>query len=278
MPARTNTRCLTSVLFLLAPIWLATPVFAEEQVYHVSGKDSFQIGSRDLRSDVVYDGDQTLTIAHKGKTTRYSAKVSYTRVDQGATEKMLGSFVSVVAPDGAERDEANGDPDFLTILNQPFAVQLDGQTLHDVTRLQQPAPFSFSSPMTRGQLHGTLRHLAEGLIIAGERVVGIGFEAHGPIKGSVPSHPEIALIGTIRMSGIAYYTERSALLQGLDATLTISGNLADRTASDPVTIVYKRSIRAQEPAAAPAGAAKSTRAPKKARPPEVASERDRRAR
>ena len=265
------------MLFLLAPIWLAGPVLADEQTYHVSGKDSFQIGARDLRSDVVYDGEQTLTITHRGKSTRYTAKVSYTRVDQGATAKVLGSFVSVVAPDGALRDESNGDPDFLTVLNQPFAVQLDGPTLHDVARLQQAAPFSFASPMSRGQLHGTLRHLTDGTI-AGERVIGIGFEAHGIMRGTVPAHPEIALNGTIQMSGTAYYTERTALLLGLDATLTISGNLADRTASDPVTIVYKRSIRAQEPAAAPAGAAKSTRAPKKARPPEVASERDRRAR
>ena len=48
------------------------------------------------------------------------------------------------------------------------------------------------------------------------------------------------------MSGIAYYSERTALLFSLDATLTISGNLADRAVSDPVTIVYRRSIRAED--------------------------------
>jgi hypothetical protein len=266
MPAARN---LWWVIALIAPILLGEPVFADELVYHVTGKDSFQIGARDLRGDTAYDGHETLTISKSGKTTRYTARVAYTKSDQSGSSKVAGSFISVLLPDGQQRDETNADPDFLTILNQPFAVQLDAQTLRDVARLQQAAPFSFASPMTGAQLSGNLRHLGDGTI-ANERVIGIGFEARGPMKGAIPEHPEIQLSGTIRMSGTAYYTEKAALLLSLDATLTISGNLADRSASDPVTIVYHRSIRAEEPAAQRESAPKSMRAPKKARPREVA--------
>lgn len=239
-------RNLAAMLALIAPLLLAAAARAD-QLYHVTGKDSFQIGSRDLRGDIVYDGTQTLALTKSGKTTRYVAHVSYTKVDQGAASKASGSFVSILLPTGEQRDEANGDPDYLTILNQPFSVQLDAETLHDVARLHQAAPFSFPSPMTGAVLRGTLRHLTDATI-AGERVIGIGFDARGPMKGGIPEHPEIALSGTIRMSGTAYYTEKAALLLALDATLTISGNLADRTLSDPVTIVYHRSIRAEDSA------------------------------
>jgi hypothetical protein len=122
--------------------------------------------------------------------------------------------------------------------------------------------------MTGAQLHGTLRHVGDGTV-AGERVIGVGFEARGPMKGAIPEHPEISLNGTIRMSGTAYYTEKAALLLALDATLTISGNLADRAASDPVTIIYRRNIKAEEPAGGQ-GSATSTRAPKRVRPRAVA--------
>ena len=264
-----HARSLTSVLMFVAPMLLAGPALADDQLYHVTGKDSFQIGTRDLRGEILYDGQQTLTISRRGKSTRYAARVAYTRIDQGAAAKASGSFVSILLPDGEQRDESNGDPDFLTILNQPFAVQLDAQTLHDVVRLQQAAPFSFASPMSHGVLHGALRHATDGLV-AGERVIGISFDARGPMRGAVPEHPEILLSGTIQMSGTAYYTEKAALLLALEATLTISGSLADRSVTDPVTIVYKRNIRAEEPAGPQEGFSKSTRARKKARPREVA--------
>src|SRR5579872_1359206 len=200
-------RSLPSVLAIIASACLTAPALADEQLYHVSGKDSFQIGARDLRGDIVYDGQETLAIRKRGTATRYTAKVSYTRVDQGASSKASAVFVSLLLPSGEQKDESNGDPDFLTVLNQPFAVQLDMQTLRDVAKLEQAAPFSFSSPMAGAQLHGTLRHVGGGTI-AGERVIGVGFEARGPMKGAIPEHPEISLNGTIRMSGTEYYTEK----------------------------------------------------------------------
>ncbi|MBV8151795.1 MAG: hypothetical protein JO101_02890 [Candidatus Eremiobacteraeota bacterium] len=237
-------RRFAGTLALVAAVLVSSEASAD-QLYRVTGHDSFQIGARDLRSDIVYDGTQTLAILHRDKKTRYVAHVSYTKTDKGASAREEGTFSSVLLPSGEQRDEGNGDPDFLTILNQPFAVQLDVETLREVTRLQQGAPFAFASPMTGGKLQGTLRHIGDGTI-AGERVVGIGFQAGGPMRGSIPEHPEIVLSGTMRMSGSAYYTERGALMLALEATLTINGILADKAGSDPVTIVYHRNIRATE--------------------------------
>jgi hypothetical protein len=98
--------------------------------------------------------------------------------------------------------------------------------------------------MTGATLRGTLFHVTDGLI-AGHPVVGIGFDASGPMRGGLPEHPEISLKGTIRMSGRAYYTSSSALLLALDAKLQIAGTLADTSTSDPVKILYRRVIRAQ---------------------------------
>jgi hypothetical protein len=55
----------------------------------------------------------------------------------------------------------------------------------------------------------------------------------------------MTLNGRIRMQGQAYYRSEDALLVVLDATLTISGSLSNPDESQPVTIVYRRTIRAQ---------------------------------
>lgn len=229
---------------VIVALLLAARVTDSHQLYRVSGKDSFQIGSRELRSEVAYAGTQRLTIAGTPNAVRYTAEVTYLKSDQGQVLQSNASFVSVITTGGHERDVKNDDPDFLTVLNQPFAVQLDAQTLRDVRRLRAPAPFSFTSPMTGATLRGTLYHVTDGSI-AGHPVVGIGFDASGPMLGGVPEHREISLHGTIRMSGRAYYTKASALLLGLDATLQIAGTLADRSTSDPVRILYRRTIRAE---------------------------------
>jgi len=214
------------------------------QTYQVSGRDSYQIGSRELRSDTSYEGTERLTIRSAGGITHYAARATYIRTDQGQGHASVATFDSVVLADGEEHDVAGDDPDFLTVLNQPFAVQLDAQTLRDVGKLREPSPFSFTSAMTGATLRGTLFHVTDGLI-AGHPVVGIGFDASGPMRGGLPEHPEISLRGTIRMSGRAYYTRASALLLALDAKLQIAGTLADTSTSDPVKILYRRIIRAQ---------------------------------
>lgn len=232
------------LVLLLVPVLVGGATLTRHQAYHVWGRDSFQIGSRELRSDATYDGTETLVIRQENGDLRYTATASYDRTNGGNVEHATASFVSVVAPDGREHDESGSDPDFLTVLNQPFNVQLDKETLADVRQLSQPSPFSFASSMAGTTLRGTLRRIPDG-VVAGRRVVGIGFDAAGRVRGGIPAHPEITLAGTIRMSGRAYYTRNDALLLELDATLQIAGTLADESTSDPVKIIYRRTMRAE---------------------------------
>ncbi|GAC1411862.1 MAG: hypothetical protein NVSMB64_21920 [Candidatus Velthaea sp.] len=231
---------------LLVFVVCAIAAARAEQTYKVDGHDTYQIGGHDVRGEIAYTGTQALEIVkHKG-SRRYIARVEYERNDQGTRAHEKGSFESTIRANGEQQDGANHDPDYLTVLNQPFAVQLDAPTLHDLSRLRGSVPFDFPSPMTGAPLHGSLRHVADA-VINGERVLGVAFEATGPLHGSLPDHPAMALSGQIRMSGTAYYTYGDALLLALDATLAIGGNVDERSRRDPVSIVYKRSIKAIPP-------------------------------
>ena len=54
----------------------------------------------------------------------------------------------------------------------------------------------------------------------------------------------MTLSGTIAMRGTAFYDIATSVLLALDTTVTITGNVSNRTGNDPVTIVYARTIRA----------------------------------
>jgi hypothetical protein len=103
-------------------------------------------------------------------------------------------------------------------------------------------PFDFPSPLTGGTLHGALRRLPDGPL-NGERVLGVAFSASGPLRGSLPDRPGVAVSGTIAMNGRAYYAYTTALLVALEATLQIDGELGGAADRRPVTIVYRRTIR-----------------------------------
>lgn len=239
VPRRARVGSVALLIFLVC----AVAVAQADQSYRVVGRDTYQIGGNNVRSEIAYSGHQTLSIAKAPGGRKYSAHVEYERNDQGALGRASGSFESTIASDGEQKDGANNDPDYLTVLNQPFAVQLDAATMHDLASLHGSVPFDFASPMTGAPLHGTLHHIADALI-NGERVLGVAFDASGPLHGRLPDHPGLALAGKIRMSGTAYYTYRTALLLALDATLAIDGNLDDATRRDAVAIVYQRSIKA----------------------------------
>jgi len=238
-----------SFIAALVLVVMTVTVAAADQQYRVDGRDTFVIGSRDMRSEIAYKGMQTLHIQSVRGGRKYVATVTYDRTDQGAVTRAHGSYESTISASGDQADGANNDPDYLTILNQPFAVQLDEPTLHDLARLGGSVPFDFPSPITGAPLHGQLRHAPDG-IINGTRVLGVAFEASGPLHGSLPDHPEMSLSGTIVMRGTAYYTFADALLLGLDATLRIAGTVDGRADRNSVEITYVRSIRA---APAPTG-------------------------
>lgn len=242
MSARFFTGSIAGVLLLT----LAAPAVAESPVqwFTIDGEDSYQIAGSAQRTDIVYAGTQRLTVEHRGGDTRFTATVTYERRESGTAKRATGTFTATVLPDGEQRDGTNADPDYLTILNQPFSIELDAPTLHDLQTLTHTVPFDFPSPMTGAPLHGSLRRLPDGTL-NGKRVLGIAFTARGPLNGALPDHPDQALTGTITMNGTAYYAYADALLTALDATLQIAGRVADGGQDGAVTVVYKRTIRPQ---------------------------------
>lgn len=222
---------------------LAGPAFADQR-YVLSGFDRYRVGASELNTNITYSGRETLSVARSGRTKRYVARVAYVRSDEVGKSSGQAWFVATLLPSGEQRDESSGDPNYLTVLNQPFAVQLDAQTLRDLQHLRGGLPFDFPSPLTGGTLRGALKR---GVFakVAGRRALGVRFEAKGPMRGPLPDHPAMTLVGVMAMQGTAYYELDSALLLALDATLTVSGKLDNDKKATPVSIVYKRSIVAQ---------------------------------
>ncbi len=216
---------------------------AAAQHYGVTGEDSFQVGKALGISRVIYAGSEDLDVQNDPNGRRYEANADYTRTDDSGKAEVHARFVQELLRDGQFEDRSDEDPDFLTILNQPFAVQLDSTTLRDLEHLHGMVPFEAASPLGGAQLTGYLRSAPSG-DIGGEHVVGVRFEANGPMSGSLPEHPTAILEGTMRMNGTAYYAANGALLLALDATLTIEGKLRNGINAVPVRIVYHRAIRA----------------------------------
>lgn len=228
---------------LLTAVAASAAAARADQAYAVDGRDVFRLGNGDSQSKTVYHGVQRLTVSRgaKGGTT-YVARVEYDKDGDGGRQHQRASFTSTLLPSGEQKDGPGADPDYLTVLNQPFAVQLDASTMRDLAHVKRPVPFDFPSPMTGATLRGTLRRLPDAMV-AGARAMGIAFEAKGPLHGTLPDHPAMALAGSITMKGTAYYDYATALLVALDATLAIDGNLDDSARRGPVSIVYVRSIR-----------------------------------
>jgi hypothetical protein len=228
---------------LLTAVAASAAAARADQAYSVEGRDVFRLGNGDSKSKTLYRGVQRLTVSRSANgTTTYVAHVEYDKDGEGGRQHQRASFTSTLLPSGQQKDGPSSDPDYLTVLNQPFAVQLDAPTMRDLAHVKRPVPFDFPSPMTAAKLHGTLRRLPDALV-GGARAMGIAFEAKGPLHGALPDRPTMALAGTITMKGTAYYDYATALLVALDATLTIDGNLDDSAHRAPVSIVYARSIR-----------------------------------
>lgn len=181
-------------------------------------------------------------LAKHAGVTRYTVDARYTRADTDGVGAAHARFVQDLTKSGF-LDRIDDDPDQLTVLNQPFAIQLDLPTLRDLAHLRSRVPFEANAPIAGGLLHGTLQYGGRGPV-DGVPSVGVRFEAVGDVHGGLPDHPEIAIDGTMHMNGTAYYTLKTALLVALAARLTIDGTLRDRKDLTPVHIVYARTIRA----------------------------------
>ncbi len=234
---------LTVTVLSLALAGTSVTAASADQAYTVTGSDDFSIGPGDITSEVAYRGVETLHVSKRGRVTRYSVHVVYTRSDAGAQSEATADYVADVSASGEMLDSADKDPDYLTVLNQPFAAQLDPQTLADLHRLDGQLPFDFPSPFTGSSLHGYLEHVASAPVDK-RRSTGVRFEAAGTMHGRLPDRRSLTLEGTIAMRGTAFYDTKTALLLALDTTVTIAGNVSNRTSKDPVRIVYSRSLRA----------------------------------
>ncbi len=220
---------------------------AADQEYAVSGNDVYRIGSSATVAKITYEGTERLSITQAvGGTKRYTALARYTRNGDDGRASVQARFVQDMTPRGSFEDEVDEDPDFLTVLNQPFAIQLDAATLRDLRTLHKKVPFEASSPLGGDAvLRGFLRP-APGGQIDGAQVVAVKFEAEGVMTGTLPTKGSTArMSGQMRMEGTAYYSSSTALLLALDATLTIVAQLEqDAQNRVPVHIVYRRAIRA----------------------------------
>jgi len=232
---------LLAVTVMLA---LATSASARaDQTYNVSGNDTYQVGKDAQPTVISYVGDQRLAIDWSDEDRRFTAVAHYVRTDEATKATLHARFVQEMDRDGSFDDLTDQDPDFLTILNQPFAIELDARTLRDLRTLHGAVPFEATSPLGGARLGGTLRPARPGTV-CGQAVVGVRFTASGPMSGTLPEHAETPLVGTIRMDGTAFYADHAALLLALDATLTIQGTIGKSSAAVPVRIVYHRTIRA----------------------------------
>jgi hypothetical protein len=221
------------------------PTHADFQ-YDTSGEDTYRIESAQTVSRVSYAGTEHLSVAHQGQAWRFEARAKYTRNGPDGKSSSQAVFVQMLEPDGTFEDRVDDDPDFLTILNQPFAVRLDEPTLRDLRELHGRVPFAATSPLgAQAVLHGFLRP-APGGPIAGTPTVAVRFEAEGGMTGPLPGYSETLVAGTMRMQGTAYYSADSAMLLALNVGLTLDARLAQGrpTVSVPVRIVYRRAIRA----------------------------------
>jgi hypothetical protein len=212
----------------------------------------YRIGSSATVAKITYEGTERLSIANAldGKK-RFTALARYTRNGDDGKANVQARFVQDLTARGSFEDELDEDPDFLTVLNQPFAIQLDAATLRDLRTLHGKVPFEATSPLGDDSvLRGFLRP-APGGEIDGTAVIAVKFEAEGLMTGSAPAHGSnpARMTGQMRMEGIAYYSAASALLLALDATLTIVAQLQqDAQNRVPVHIVYRRAIRADSSA------------------------------
>jgi len=231
----------------LVVAFLATTGLVRADVrYDTSGEDLYRMAGNGPASRVSYAGDQRLTVTREGKLLRFEARVAYTRVGADGKAKANALFVAVSKPDGTFEDRVDDDPDFLTVLNQPFAVRLDLATLGDLRALHGSVPFAATSPLgAQAVLHGFLRH-APGGPVGGREAVAVRFDAEGAMAGPLPGYAEMLVAGTMRMDGIAYYALDDATLLALDVTLRLDARLSQgrTSASVPVEIVYRRAIRA----------------------------------
>jgi hypothetical protein len=226
----------------LLPVVSAAP---SDLQYELAGEDLYQIESAATVSRVSYTGTETLTVTPDDGGVRFEARARYVR--DAADGKYNGGarFVTELLADGSFENRIDDDPDFLTILNQPFAVRVDSSTLQDLRALRGAVPFSGGSPLGGATvLRGQLRLGTSGPI-DGRPSVAVRFQADGPMSGAMPGYTDSSVSGTMRMDGTAFYALSDGMLLAFNVRLTIDARLRQKDSGVfiPMHITYRRSLR-----------------------------------
>jgi hypothetical protein len=220
----------------------AAPARAD-QLYQLRGVDRYAVVGGHARYNVSLAGSQRLKIATVKGRMRFTVRAHYVRTANNNRDSVQAFFTQSMRPDGDLDDGTSYDPDYVTILNQPFAVWIDSDTRSggDSARV----PLTFDAPLTGGTLRGYLARAGVG-IVAGRRAVSMRFDASGPMSGSDSDDPQRRIRGTVRMRGTAYYGARDGLLLALDETFSVSARLYEGSHSLPLQIVHRRFIKASK--------------------------------
>ena len=97
------------------------------------------------------------------------------------------------------------------------------------------------SRLTETDLSGYFERAAP---IAGKPLVGLRFIAKQEMTGSLPDHPGETVTGTVTLTGNAYYSPRTGILDRIESRLSFDGQLQDGDTTMPVHMTYARIIRA----------------------------------
>lgn len=234
---------------MVAALLPVVPSAPTDFQYELAGEDLYQIESAATVSRVSYAGTETLVVGPGDGGVRFEARAHYVRNAADGKNNGDARFVTELLPDGSFENRIDEDPDFLTILNQPFAVQLDAGTLQDLRTLRGPVPFSGGSPLGGATvLRGQLRPGTSGQV-DGRPAVGVRFQADGPMSGAMPGYTDSTVAGTMRMDGTAYYALDGGMLLAFNVRLTIDARLRQKDSGVfiPVRITYRRSLRFARP-------------------------------
>jgi hypothetical protein len=115
---------LAGTLALFSVFGAAVAAAGADQTYTVDGRDVYRVGGGETQSRTLYHGTEQLTIERRGGRRIYVAHASYDKSGENGKERGHASFTSTLLPSGEQRDGPSNDPDYLTVLNQPFSVQL----------------------------------------------------------------------------------------------------------------------------------------------------------
>lgn len=207
--------------------------------YIIAGTDRLRVGVEQVCVDYEGEGRLSLNSGDDGQTL--TAATDYWRRDATGTHIVHASFVQETAPSfGDEFLDANGrDPDYMTILSQPLAIELGSSELQALAQLSKRVRLEFPSRIGDGNLSGFLEHIRSRSV---NSLIGLRFVARGPMRAPVPKRPAATMVGIVTLAGAGYYSSENGRLVAIYTTMTFDGSFRNRGHAIPVHVTYERQI------------------------------------